>query len=68
MPTALATRMQRVMRGGAYTRAKVALGERGPVWWSDGAPDFNRHLVKNTPYRSWYLEMLSRERPSPSVH
>jgi hypothetical protein len=30
--------------------AKVALGERGPVWWTDGAPDFNRHLVKNTPY------------------
>jgi hypothetical protein len=30
--------------------AKIALGERGPVWWDDGAPDYNRHLVKNTPY------------------
>lgn len=30
--------------------AKVTLGERGPVWWSDGAPDYNRRLVKNTPY------------------
>jgi hypothetical protein len=30
--------------------AKLALGERGPVWWSDGAPDYNRRLVKNTPY------------------
>lgn len=30
--------------------AKVALGERGPVWWSDCAPDFHRRLVKNTPY------------------
>ena len=30
--------------------AKIALGERGPVWWKDGAPDLNRHLVKNTPY------------------
>lgn len=30
--------------------AKIALGERGPVWWSDGAPDFNRHLLKNSPY------------------
>lgn len=30
--------------------AKVALGERGPVWWKDGAPDYNRHLAKNTPY------------------
>jgi hypothetical protein len=23
---------------------------RGPVWWDDGAPDYNRHLIKNTPY------------------
>lgn len=30
--------------------AKLALGERGPPWWSDGAPDYNRHLLKNTPY------------------
>lgn len=30
--------------------AKVALGERGPVWWDDGAPDYNRKLAKNTPY------------------
>lgn len=35
-------------------RAKVALGERGPPWWKDGAPDFNRHRVKNTPYAAWY--------------
>jgi hypothetical protein len=34
--------------------AKLALGERGPVWWSDGAPDYNRHLVTNTPYRGWF--------------
>ena len=30
--------------------AKAGLGERGPVWWDDGAPDYNRHMVKNTPY------------------
>lgn len=30
--------------------AKIALGERGPVWWADGAPDYTRHLVANTPY------------------
>lgn len=35
-------------------RLKVALGERGAVWWTDGAPDYNRHLVKNTPYATWY--------------
>lgn len=34
--------------------AKEALGERGPVWWSDGTPDFNRHMAKNTPYADWY--------------
>lgn len=33
--------------------AKRALGERGPVWWDDGAPDYNRHLAKNTPYEDW---------------
>lgn len=37
--------------------AKVALGERGPVWWSDGAPDLNRHLAKNTPYAQWWDEI-----------
>lgn len=34
--------------------AKVALGERGPVWWDDGAPDFNRTMVANTPYAGWW--------------
>lgn len=43
---------------------KVALGERGPVWWDDGAPDYNRHLVKNTPYRSWY-ESRAETRSGP---
>jgi len=36
--------------------AKVALGERGSVWWTDGTPDYNRHLVKNTPYQVWYAQ------------
>lgn len=36
--------------------AKVALGERGPVWWTDGAPDYTRHAVANTPYAAWYRE------------
>ena len=34
--------------------AKVALGERGPPWWTDGATDFNRHLAKNSPYAQWF--------------
>lgn len=38
--------------------AKVALGERGPAWWTDGAKDFNRYLVKNSPYADWYLQAV----------
>ncbi len=34
--------------------AKRGLGERGPVWWTDGAPDYNRKMVKNTPYAEWF--------------
>jgi hypothetical protein len=37
----------------AIDLAKRALGERGPPWWTDGAPDYNRHLAKNTPYAAW---------------
>lgn len=37
--------------------AKVALGERGPVWWDDGAPDYTRRLAKNTPYAEWYASV-----------
>ena len=38
----------------AVDKAKTSLGERGPAWWTDGAKDFNRYLVKNTPYAAWY--------------
>ncbi|WP_316175090.1 hypothetical protein [Bradyrhizobium sp. SZCCHNRI1073] len=41
----------------AVDQAKRALGERGPVWWTDGSPDFNRHMPKNTPYATWYAEV-----------
>lgn len=34
--------------------AKIALGERGPVWWTDGAPDLNRRLVQGTCYADWW--------------
>lgn len=38
-------------------RAKRALGERGPVWWDDGAPDYNRHMARNTPYADWFAQL-----------
>ena len=33
---------------------KVALGERGPVWWDDGAPDQNRRMARNSSYGNWF--------------
>jgi len=46
----------------AVDAAKRALGERGPVWWTDGAPDFNRKLVANTPYAQWYAALPPEDR------
>lgn len=40
--------------------AKHALGERGAPWWTDGAPDFNRHLAKNTPYADWWADQTAQ--------
>jgi hypothetical protein len=48
----------------AVNRAKVALGERGAVWWTDGAPDFNRRMARNTPYREWFASLPDRSRPA----
>lgn len=40
--------------------AKEALGERGPVWWTDGAEPLDRHMAKNTPYAEWYAALPAR--------
>ena len=48
--------------------AKVALGERGPAWWKDGAPDFNRHRVANTPYARWYQTLDAAAVKSGSIN
>lgn len=37
--------------------AKRALGERGPVWWTDRAPDLNRRMVATTPYAEWFASL-----------
>ena len=47
---------------GAVDRAKTALGERGPVWWSDAAPDLNRHMARTTPYAEWYCALAGTDR------
>jgi len=41
----------------AVDDVKRALGERGPVWWEDGAPDLNWHMAKNTPCADWYAKI-----------
>ena len=38
---------------GCVDAVKIALGERGPPWWT-GDADHNRTLVRNTPYRAWF--------------
>ena len=38
---------------------KVALGERGPVWWTDGSPDQNRRMARNTAYADWFAALGS---------
>jgi len=43
----------------AVDEAKRALGERGPVWWTDSAPDLNRRMVANTPYAAWFAALSS---------
>ena len=35
-------------------QSKESLGERGAVWWTDGAPDLNRRMIVYTPYREWW--------------
>lgn len=40
----------------AVDAAKIGLGERGPAWWTDGAPDLNRHMARTTEYADWYSE------------
>jgi hypothetical protein len=47
----------------AADAAKRALGERGEVWWTDGAKDWNRYMVRNTPYAQWY-EGLTKDSSS----
>lgn len=38
----------------AVDAAKRTLGERGPTWWDDGAPDLTRRMARNTAYADWF--------------
>lgn len=43
--------------------AKHALGERGPVWWDDGAPDLTRRMITTTPYAEWFAARSATAAP-----
>lgn len=38
----------------AVQAAKEALGERGPVWWDDDAPDEGGLAAHNSSYAKWW--------------
>ena len=46
----------------AVDAAKVALGERGPVWWEDGAPPEDRRAPENSSYAEWWASLPDAER------
>jgi hypothetical protein len=46
----------------AVTAAKTALGETGPVWWSDGAADYSDQPPDQTPYVDWWHSLSDTER------
>ncbi|MFF7706674.1 hypothetical protein [Pseudomonas sp. NPDC007930] len=58
-PTALSNARQQV------NACKVALGERGPVWWADGAPDLNQRAVAHTCYAQWYAHIGCSDSNTP---
>lgn len=42
--------------------AKRSLGERGPVWWDDSAPDEGGKHPKNSSYADWWFSLSAQDR------
>ncbi len=42
--------------------AKRRLGERGPVWWDDGAPDEGGRHPANSSYAGWWAALDAADR------
>lgn len=42
--------------------AKQRLGESGPVWWSDGAPDESGLAPHNSSYAAWWAGLSGEEK------
>ncbi|EAU41785.1 hypothetical protein FP2506_15169 [Fulvimarina pelagi HTCC2506] len=45
----------------AVNSAKRRLGERGPVWWDDGAPDETQKAPWNSSYAGWWEGLETKE-------
>jgi len=43
-------------------KAKRRLGERGPVWWTDGAPDEGGRHPGNSSYADWWAALSEEAR------
>ncbi len=46
----------------AIDAAKRALGERGPVWWDDGAEPVDGQKPENTPYAEWWASLPDEDK------
>ena len=44
--------------------AKTTLGEAGPVWWEDDAPDYSGQHPSETPYNEWWDSLSNDEQQS----
>lgn len=42
--------------------AKTRLGEAGPVWWDDGAPDESGLAPANSSYTNWWAGLSEQEK------
>lgn len=42
--------------------AKTRLGEKGPVWWDDGAPDESGLLPESSSYAGWWAGLTETEK------
>lgn len=43
------------------TAAKTALGQSGPPWWADAAPDLSRQPARGTTYADWFSRLAPHE-------
>lgn len=46
----------------AVLKAKIALGEAGPVWWGDDSEDYSGLAPSDTPYANWWAGLSEDER------